>query len=298
MADGLFNVQTIDRETGDERWVTVRAPDADSAREAASSETAVVGEVRPADPRVSESAATQEELDTVPIEPMGEPFEGKRCGVCGAPMGRGSHVCGLCAYDDRLGIQSSQRIRTVAEDGRRIVKCRQCGYDLSGLRTAKCPECGTENIEKPNLLAGVEEESALAAVRTPAIALVVGLVGTLAIAGGLKQADGLIAAVQMLALLFPLALVITFACLFLWIGMDSPWPITALQICGAAALFALGATVGFIPLDGNPILSGVIGFFTLWASLTYLLELDLEQGCLVAVAIFITYVFGSLIIYI
>ena len=297
MTDALFNVQTIDRETGDERWVTVRASDAESARQAAASETTVVGEVRPADPRVSETSAAHEEFDAIPLEPSGEPFPNKVCGVCGGPMGRGSHVCGLCGYDDRLGIQSSQRIRTVAEDGRRIVKCRKCGHDLSGLRTAKCPKCGTENIEKPNLLAGVEEESALAAVRTPAIALAVGLVGTIAIAGGLGKAEGLFAAIQMLALLFPLALAITFACLFMWIGMDSPWPITALQICGAASLFALGATVGFAPIQ-NVVLSGVIGFFTLWAALTYLLELDLEEGCLVAVAVFITYVFGSLIIYI
>ncbi len=42
----------------------------------------------------------------------------------------------------------------------------------------------------------------------------------------------------------------------------------------------------------------MIGFFTLWAALTYLLELDLEEGCLVAVAIFISYVFGTLIVFV
>ena len=298
MTDALFNVQTIDRETGDERWVTVRASDAESARQAAASDTAVVGEVRPADPRVGEAAAIDDEFDAIPLEPSGEPFQNKVCGVCGRPMNQDSPVCAVCGNDERRSFEGARRARYVVEDGRSLVRCGECGYDLTGLRPSPvCPECGTASLIPPRPLPGACEESARTMYRRPAIVLGIGLIGTLAIAGSVWKVTGLLVSLQMLFFLFPIAFLAASGCLLLWIGVDSYWRLLALQISAASAVFALTATIVFVPFT-NIVLSAVLGFFALCAALTVLLGLDLVDGVLMAVAIFAVYVFSMGYIYI
>lgn len=209
-------------------------------------------------------------------------------------MGADSNVCGLCAFDKRKGIQSSTLVRTVdagdGERGRRIVACKECGYDLSGLPTAKCPECGTNNIRKHDLLEGVSEETEQAAFRTPIIAIAVGFGVTFGVVGIAWGQAGLLASLILLALTLPVALVVVSLCLIIWIGVDSTWKLTLLQITGAAALSVLGVCVcaGLAAVFGFP--SGmaivpcmVIGFFCLIASLAWMLDLELTDAALTGV---------------
>ena len=125
----------------------------------------------------------------------------------------------------------------------------------------------------------------------------IGLIGTLAIAGSVWKVTGLLVSLQMLLFLFPIAFLAASGCLLLWIGVDSYWRLLALQISAASAVFALTATIVFVPFT-NIVLSAVMGFFALCAALTVLLDLDLVDGVLMAVAIFAVYVFSMGYIYI
>jgi len=304
-ASTFFNVQTVDPATGDESWVTVRAADADAARQAAGAQGAVIGEVRPADPRVSQRAAAEEEYNPLPMAAPIESHASKKCGVCGSPMGKDSHVCGLCGFDDRKGIQTSTLVRTVTEDGRRIVQCSECGYDLSGLPTAKCPECGTNNIKKFNLLEGVSQETERDAFRKPIIAVGVGFGGSLLIAALAWQMPGVLAMVQLIVLLLPLALIVVSACLIAWVGVDSTWGLTLLQITGAVGLTALAVTAlstagAFFPFYGGPLLIPplIVGFFCLVGALALLLEMEAGDAALCAGAVTVLAIGELVLVYV
>jgi hypothetical protein len=292
MPQPFFNVQTVDPKTGDEHWVTVQAESPDAARTAAGTFGSVVGEVRPADDRINQHAQADEDFDPVPIAAPTEHHASKKCGVCGAPMGNDSRVCGLCAYDDRKGIQTSTLVKSVSEDGRRIVQCKSCGYDLSGLPTATCPECGTNNIKKHDLLEGVELETELAALRKPFIAMAVGFGGSLLVAALAWQMPGVVAVLQLHALILPVALVVVSACLIAWIGVDSTWGLTLLQITGAVAVTGLVVTTlstagAFFPFSGGPLLIPplIVGFFILVGSLSMLLEMEASDAAICAAAV-------------
>jgi hypothetical protein len=54
---------------------------------------------------------------------------------------------------------AAERIARLGGSGREALPCPQCGYNLTGLREARCPECGTQ-YTLDQLLAALREQSA------------------------------------------------------------------------------------------------------------------------------------------
>lgn len=138
------------------------------------------------------------EADPYEIDPGANPFPvemlktvepARSCPVCMRSMGPGAKICVSCGYDADKGIQTSTRVEKTTRKGKRGHFCRECGYDLKGLREPVCPECGTRI--KANKHADWDRETERQVIRNewtkPAVTLGIGLVALCAILGAMGR---------------------------------------------------------------------------------------------------------------
>jgi len=105
------------------------------------------------------------------------------CPACKAPMSRDAQVCIPCGYDRRIGFRFNKRrdAQDKARDGARAVDdratCPRCGYDLRGLKTTTCPECGESETGRGSELrrAARNRKQELQLLTTPLIVLGISL---------------------------------------------------------------------------------------------------------------------------
>jgi len=302
-AQSLFNVQTIDPDTGREGWVTVRAADLEAARaeagrvaHAESGARLLVGEVRPADVRVAQRAAAEDDLDAIPLAPAEAPAGTKPCGVCGGPMAFDSPVCSICGYDERVGFESSRHAQSTFTKDEREVKCRQCGYDLRGLRSSRCPECGTDNAR---VLASrwIDQVPTFADKLTkwkPVIAFAVGFAVSMAIGASM---DFIVEELILHGVMSVIGFLVVSMCVVMWLGNDTTWGMLFVRVAAIYAVtHAIGSGLRFL-IGVQFLVSGVQIFLTMFVAV-WLMDLDdMIDGAILGVLLWITWFFATLFLF-
>lgn len=219
------------------------------------------------------------------------------CPDCSTPLGSGP-ICASCGYNRTTGLSIGAHgagtpppAGTTALPPSRKPKrtgrtCIQCGYDLSGLKTPTCPECGTLNSKYAR--AKQEEKQTLKAMYIkPLIMAGIGLVVACAVFGlrGLPVPFYLMyyAAAVPVGFLAYVALSIAF------IGFDEPLGVTFVRI--AAVLAVADACTNLI--DAIPYIGWYawpLEGFIYTGLLMSVMELDFEDARIVALVTFMLHI--------
>jgi hypothetical protein len=235
---------------------------------------------------------------------------GSPCPHCARPMMADAIICMGCGFNRSTGRNVTTAMEE-AEGGAPTrprkprpndvvapLKCKKCGYDLSGLKSLTCPECGTLNhlrtVKRERELAESKRQARKAWI-APVIMFVVGLsisTGIVALAGG---GPAVLAHLVSFGLTLVIAGVVYFVCSLLWIGFDEPLPMTALRLMGVVALGDIGFTlVDLSPF--RPFYIWIIPTIIYCAILAQVMEVDYEDAVIVAVATGVLKVFAVLYI--
>jgi hypothetical protein len=229
------------------------------------------------------------------------------CPDCGAPWGS-SVICTKCGHSRATGEHIGQNVPPPAGTDPDLPPppkpprpCAKCGYDLVGLKTARCPECGTINSrlkrgelnERQTLRRMYLVPLALTGIGLALVVLIKFAIG--AIVGTSVVTSPLVAggeAVLGYLVLFPITLVVGFivyvVCSLMFIGFDEPLGVTFLRL---GAVYALTDVVQAI-IRPLPIVSW---FWVSWlivgtiyvGLLMQIMELDIEDAWIVAVITFL-----------
>ncbi|HYF15597.1 MAG TPA: hypothetical protein VD971_11055 [Phycisphaerales bacterium] len=160
-------------------------------------------------------------------------------------------------------------------------KCKQCGYDLKGLKADKCPECGAKIVAKvkSDELEELSREIARQAYIKPLIYTAIGLGGTAAILAisGVGAREWIGVYVNWLVSI-PIGLLAFWICCATFLGYDAPFHLTALRLGGIFAMVGmLNLLLGSIPIIGYGVaLITMLGMF--------MSELEMELGDAVIMA--------------
>lgn len=203
----------------------------------------------------------------VVIDAAEVPGGDEACPACGAGMRAGAMKCKACGFDRRAGLEGGKgKVGTTG-------KCSGCGYDLKGIKAARCPECG--KILPPPMTSReasrrehLEKDSKTAARNMylrPIVLILVGLSGlsTFILAGGhnaglamwfgsrapaMSTQQGFIAYFLDYGLTVVAAYAVYWVMCVMWIGFDEAQHVIFLKIMGALAISkALLALYGLIP---------------------------------------------------
>ncbi len=227
------------------------------------------------------------------------------CPDCGHPFGTGSDICRGCGFNRKTGfhIGKGTAVPPSAEPTATHVPkpCKKCGYDMTGTKTGRCPECGTINTRM--LRARQTEANTLKSMFVgPAIMIGIGLAISVVVffiqgmmsstvvgaAGGGGIAGGAGTAAWYLAY-FIINVVVGFAayvgCSIAFVGFDEPLGVTFVRLAGVYAVAdAVGAVLrSFIPgFIAWPLLAIIyVGL------LMQVMELDWEEAWLVSIVTYI-----------
>ncbi|MCE2967425.1 MAG: hypothetical protein ACK5WB_04645 [Phycisphaerales bacterium] len=199
------------------------------------------------------------------------------CPKCKAKMSEGAVLCVACGHGaerfipatpaepERLSRPSRMRFAVPA-------KCPRCSYDLKGVKSERCPECG--ELITPAAMRRLYSERARREVYVksyviPAALLFVGLAVWVPVYAMEHGAGDVVAEIIGRIVAVALGLLAYFICGILWLGFDAPWHLTALRLLGIQN-FGMGLVAG---LD----LMGVPGLLSLvaWVLVTYVLLMSL-----------------------
>lgn len=260
----------------------------------------------PATPAPIAAAAVEPEgFDVFDIAPDPNAPRTAPCPNCGRPVNEQAALCVGCGYSKTHGrVLSESDVPKSADPppGKRQ-SCKKCGYDLRGLKSATCPECGAINT-RPSRRERDREDSARVARDSylqPALMLLIGgIIATALYAAHASQignspAGGAIGYLISLAVTVPIGVLVFWFCCLIWIGFDAPIHLTALRLAGIYAVTdVVRGLFLFVPLpwwaEG-----GVIGFIYI-GLLQQFLEMDYEDALIVGLITFIVKVATILII--
>lgn len=205
----------------------------------------------------------------------------KECANCGLFLPRETVICTRCGLNTQTGkVLGTQKL---AGEGRQCIKC---GYPLQGLKSTKCPECGTVNVVKTREEKRREQDrkSSREVVRnaylTPIIVFAIGLTASVAMFSALgANAEGaLIVFLMRYAIFVPIGVAVYFICCLMWLGFDAPMHLTALRLAAALAItdpiFIPSLLLGFI---GIGVMACVLGL-----ALHKLMDLEIQDSIIMA----------------
>ncbi|MBY0112024.1 MAG: zinc ribbon domain-containing protein [Phycisphaerales bacterium] len=217
--------------------------------------------------------------DPLPLEPIEEkPRPTLRpCPTCGHGIRPDAVLCVACGYNLASGV------RVLGEAGAEPippVPCANCGYDVRGLKSERCPECGEPlttmlisgqgpvQVIRPSaqkkprrselqVWLGWNGDVDTASLVRPALVFGVAglLIGVLMIRAGLSR-SALVCGLGALAAM-PLGLIGHWILAQVWFGVDAPLKLLALQVGAVSfAMSALAMLFGVPPpmIMGSPVL--------------------------------------------
>jgi predicted RNA-binding Zn-ribbon protein involved in translation (DUF1610 family) len=216
----------------------------------------------------------------------------KPCPECSVPISVDARLCIHCGYDTMTGrvatseapIGASRSERTKARTKGK--PCVSCGYDLKGLKSPRCPECGTVNSGRAVARANDRAELRRMYIR-PLIGAAIGLACALALATAIRGIPGLVG----YGLYIPASIVVTFLtyffCSVAFIGFDEPIGVTFVRVACVICIYSNFS----ILMDQIPFGSGLIGTVIRGAIfiglLVKIMDIDLEDAKLVVLAVFL-----------
>lgn len=213
-------------------------------------------------------------LEEAPPEPAARPA---LCPGCGQPMG--GDICVHCGYDHRAGPAGAPAPTRPPDAAAPALRCRHCGYDMTGLRTFKCPECGRITTSRARRAADAAVPG-YSLIR-PVILIIVAIALT-ALLQFLVDRSGASFIRSMVGLAFkiPVLAFVYFTCGLIWIGFDMPWRHVLLRLAAVGAVTTLiGVPVAIIPFIFAQ--AGIM-IFAYFALLARLLDMEVQDAILVA----------------
>jgi hypothetical protein len=227
-----------------------------------------------------------------PAEPDRRVAGGDTCAGCGRPMPGEAAICIGCGYNRSTG--SAVRTTFTRDSGSTPVKantCTKCGYSLAGLRTGRCPECGTVNRDpKYDRRERELRESARLARMSwvqPVVMIAMGLGVMLALAAWQGGPGGMAEYLVSFGVSLGIGLAIYMMCSAMWIGFDVPAPITALRLAGVYALADVAYTLAGLARAAMFGMFGIALFIV--ATLIYaglmmkIMDIDFPDAVIVAI---------------
>lgn len=247
-------------------------------------ESSVVIPGRPAAPMLDADAGVPLE-ETVGEAPArvraGSLGDFEVCVKCGAAMTRADQMCAGCGH------KRGAELRPAGE-GKKAAKartCVKCGYDLTGLKTPRCPECGKVNLRSRS---SVADEITRAEMRwaylkpaiITAICLPIALVG-IAFATGSAMAIPVFLGVY--AVMLAVTFAVYFVCSVVWLGFDEPLSLVFVRLSAVNAITDVARAILFsLPVFWiNQLLLG----FVLVVAMMSIMEMETEDAAIVSVLI-------------
>lgn len=227
------------------------------------------------------------------------------CPNCARPLSGDAVICMGCGFNRQTGRNVTTAMEE-AEGGAPAkrkarkpdvltpLKCKQCGYDMQGLKSLTCPECGTENR-----LRSAKRERELAESKriarkawiSPVIMTAVGLGITCSIVAAAEGGPAVVGHLMNFGISLVIGFIVYFVCSLMWIGFDEPIPMTALRLMGAIALGNIGFTlVGLSPI--RPMLLWAAPTIVYFLILSHVMEIDYEDAVIVAIITSVIKVFA------
>ncbi len=203
----------------------------------------------------------------LPIEMLDYVDRSPPCPVCMHSMPPEAKVCVACGYHVEKGIQSSTQIeKTKTKRGGRKYECRECGYDLRGLRSGICPECGTrvkltKEEERERIARDVLKEE----WRKPGIYFGVGAGGLALFHTAMGQPEALVG----YSILLGVQILVGYAVLWLCFNFIGDIGTPLLNLVRLASIYVMvdliGVFVGFIPIFIIPFVIKLLAYIGLFS---------------------------------
>lgn len=202
----------------------------------------------------------------LPIELLDHVERSTPCPACMHSMPPGAKVCVACGYHVEKGIQSSTQIEKTKTKRGRKYQCRECGYDLRGLRSGVCPECGTrikltKEEERERIARDVLKEE----WRKPGIYFAVGAGGLALFHTILGQPEALVG----YAILLAAQILVGYAVLWLCFSFLGDIGTPLLNLVRLASIYVvvdlIGVFVGFIPIFIIPFVIKLLAYIGLFS---------------------------------
>jgi len=213
----------------------------------------------------------------------GEAAAGRVCPACASSLAAEAIVCVNCGFNTKESVMVKAPPKKKKENKAATPKCRHCGYDIRGLNTLTCPECGGK-ISMSRRDRDFDDSRAVMrkAYLRPVIMTVVGVGATAAIYAAAGLSLAIIVHVVVLAVVTAFSTFAFFLCCLLWIGFDAPMHLSALRLLGIfAVLWPLGTLYGILP----GFISIILLLMTAVGLLSSELELDLPDAVLFGLAL-------------
>ena len=200
----------------------------------------------------------------------------RMCGHCGMVMHRDAVICTACGMNSRTGLFLTGKPAPA------MSVCVKCGYDLRGLPSPRCPECGTINTRAKSLKHVAPRQAFRENYLRPAVYIALG-VGVGAGAAWLSPAgssDDAVLFLKRYTAGVVSCIVGYFICAAIWVGLEAPPRVLAVRIAACWAI-AQGAAVLFGLVPMTIVLPYVIAVALLYLMFQDLFEHDAQDSALI-----------------
>ena len=226
-----------------------------------------------------------EEEGILPLSPLDTSDKHRApCPSCGAETVIGVPKCPQCGFAPARESGSPRLPRPKRSKALPPSICKECKYNLAGLKGGICPECGTpfSLFVRKEWDEEVSRETMHDAYRKPIIMIAAGLLAKVLILAIFQRWMDILN----LAIIYPVSVAVSFgvavACCAAWLGFTSSIPLMLLQIAGihavCSAMLTLFASLGF----GGFVWSFVTGIVYIYL-MAELLEMDPYDARIVAI---------------
>lgn len=246
------------------------------------------GEFRRKTPRIEPSNAKgrRDAIGIDPLAPENPALKPKPCGDCGRLIPGDSVKCMYCGEgglpEPDPGADAPPK------------PCRHCGYDMRGLKSNVCPECGKRSYGRSRRRQrdqSYAQDLYKQEVNKCLIYLAIGIGVTIALAAwNATSVMNAVWALVAFASLLATANVVYFLLGVVWVGLDGGLGLVAMRVCAATSVAYVGFTLA--SFVGRPLFFLIPTVpIVLYASLLWdLFDLDARDAFLVSVLTHVAFI--------